>query len=142
MSDENKPNWNDAPEWANYLAQDKTGRWWWFKDEPVIRGEQWRLDAFTTMEAYYLDDEVWKSTLQSRPKQVISIDWNNVPEHLNYFAFDDDGAGFFFHEKPVWDEEFKNWQRAETDEVDWTIVPEIIKVDKMLLKRPDGSKNG
>lgn len=40
MSDENKPNWNDAPEWANYLAQDKTGRWWWFKDEPVIRGEQ------------------------------------------------------------------------------------------------------
>lgn len=29
-----KPSWKDAPEWAQYLAQERNGRWWWFEEEP------------------------------------------------------------------------------------------------------------
>jgi len=25
-----KPDWKDAPEWANYLAKDENSEWWWF----------------------------------------------------------------------------------------------------------------
>ncbi len=30
-----KPNWKYAPAWANFLAQDITGFWHWFKDAPA-----------------------------------------------------------------------------------------------------------
>lgn len=28
------PHWIDAPEWANWLAQDEDGQWHWFQDKP------------------------------------------------------------------------------------------------------------
>lgn len=31
-----KPDWKDAPEWANYLAMDKDGEWYWFSSEPKL----------------------------------------------------------------------------------------------------------
>lgn len=31
----NKPSWDSAPEWANYLAMDEDGTWWWYQNEPV-----------------------------------------------------------------------------------------------------------
>lgn len=31
-----KPDWKDAPEWANYLAQDADGTWQWFSKEPIL----------------------------------------------------------------------------------------------------------
>jgi hypothetical protein len=29
------PSWDDAPDWAQWLAQDQKGTWWWFRDEPA-----------------------------------------------------------------------------------------------------------
>lgn len=29
-----KPDWKDAPEWANWLAMDKNGEWFWYEDQP------------------------------------------------------------------------------------------------------------
>ena len=29
-----KPDWKDAPEWANYLAGDSDGQWAWFENKP------------------------------------------------------------------------------------------------------------
>ena len=29
-----KPNWKDAPEWANWLAMDLGGYWWWYEYKP------------------------------------------------------------------------------------------------------------
>jgi len=37
----NKPNWNDAPEWANYLAMDSTSIWYWHKHEPEQKYGLW-----------------------------------------------------------------------------------------------------
>lgn len=29
-----KPDWKDAPEWANWLAMDGNGRWYWHENKP------------------------------------------------------------------------------------------------------------
>jgi len=36
-----KPSWDDAPEWANWLAQDEDGSWWWYGAKP-----EWNPDGF------------------------------------------------------------------------------------------------
>jgi len=30
-----KPKWNDAPEWADYVAMDVGGAWWWYEFKPA-----------------------------------------------------------------------------------------------------------
>lgn len=30
-----KPDWKDAPEWANWVAMDSNGLWFWYEKEPV-----------------------------------------------------------------------------------------------------------
>lgn len=30
----NKPSWNDAPEWARWLARDDDGDWYWYESKP------------------------------------------------------------------------------------------------------------
>ena len=32
-----KPSWDDAPEWAQWLAMDEDGRWWWYEEKPVLQ---------------------------------------------------------------------------------------------------------
>ena len=39
--------WTNAPEWANYLAMDDDGSWWWYELEPNIdRGEFYSDGAY------------------------------------------------------------------------------------------------
>jgi hypothetical protein len=40
---ENRPDWKDAPNWANYLAQDKDGSWWWYGNNPISVEDKWYL---------------------------------------------------------------------------------------------------
>jgi hypothetical protein len=63
-----KPNWDDAPEWANYVAQDQTGKWYWYSHQPIASEGYWavpqddgRWDAATVQE------DAWKDTLRARP---------------------------------------------------------------------------
>ena len=30
-----KPDWKNAPEWANWLAMDNSGEWFWYEIEPL-----------------------------------------------------------------------------------------------------------
>lgn len=32
-----KPDWKDAPEWANWLAMDDGGEWWWYELKPAYK---------------------------------------------------------------------------------------------------------
>lgn len=62
-----KPDWSEAPEWARYVAQDKSGEWYWFEHEPKKEsGGYWYLDrrAGQTEQAH---KEEWTLTLESRP---------------------------------------------------------------------------
>ena len=38
MTDQTRPSWDDAPEWARFLAQDGTGNWYWWEIEPRWTG--------------------------------------------------------------------------------------------------------
>ena len=36
-----KPDWKDAPEWAQRLAMDKDGLWFWHEEKPEPRSRDW-----------------------------------------------------------------------------------------------------
>ena len=36
-----KPDWKDAPEWANYLAMDGDGYWCWYLRKPIREDDCW-----------------------------------------------------------------------------------------------------
>jgi hypothetical protein len=61
-----KPTWDEAPEWANWLARDEDGTWGWFENEPRIRfNDGWYSDSgrYLTVENY----DYWRDTLEPRP---------------------------------------------------------------------------
>lgn len=36
-----KPKWEDAPDWANWLAMDEDGTWCWHEEEPDMACGVW-----------------------------------------------------------------------------------------------------
>ena len=64
-----KPSWDEAPEWANWLAMDGNGLWHWYEVEPEV-SEYFDLwySKYTYLPAgkYYGDDD-WIDTLERRP---------------------------------------------------------------------------
>src|SRR6056297_3729034 len=36
-----KPSWDDAPDWANWLAQDDEGQWFWYQHCPTCKDGVW-----------------------------------------------------------------------------------------------------
>lgn len=62
-----KPNWKDAPSWANYLAMDEDGTWCWFNNEPRIGvlNINWVANGRTRPIRKYL---CWRQTLEQRPE--------------------------------------------------------------------------
>jgi hypothetical protein len=68
-----KPDWNDAPDWAQWLAMDKDGTWWWFEREPGKGGVSWggwgQLDSCRCVEAFghQIHGKLWSQSLERRP---------------------------------------------------------------------------
>ena len=44
-----KPSWNDAPEWAQYLAKDRSGVWWWYECEPLYDDDSGNWEPMSSM---------------------------------------------------------------------------------------------
>lgn len=63
-----KPSWDDAPEWAQFVAQDQSGAWYWYEYEPSMLSDQWHepSDEGRVNQAYVLVDG-WVDTLERRP---------------------------------------------------------------------------
>lgn len=38
-----KPDWKDAPAWADYVAMNASGNWWWFQKKPKYIGGHCRV---------------------------------------------------------------------------------------------------
>ncbi|MEH8223746.1 hypothetical protein [Aeromonas veronii] len=77
---QNKPSWKDAPEWANWLAQDEEidvkgvgGGWFWYERCPTPRAA-WDADdgltVFSGAHGAVLGD--WRDTLERRPADLSS----------------------------------------------------------------------
>ena len=63
---DNKPSWDDAPEWANWLAMDENYEWWWFELEPYFIEE---LKFWNSLgRATKAKSLTCKETLEERPQ--------------------------------------------------------------------------
>ena len=68
---QNKPSWADAPEWAEWLAQDEDGEWKWLAGLPVKYVDGWAAVKIKGhCKGLALDD--WRDTLEKRPEQTIA----------------------------------------------------------------------
>lgn len=62
------PDWNKAPMWAQYVAMDANGEWWWYEFKPTpIKGEEYFL-AVGKHERAILRHSGWKKSIQQRPQ--------------------------------------------------------------------------
>lgn len=59
-----KPDWKDAPEWAQWLAQDENGKWFWYEREPSKDQAQWSAPLGGRYEACVKE---WDETKEPRP---------------------------------------------------------------------------
>jgi len=62
-----KPSWDNAPEWANYLARNSNGKWRWYQLKPhfIEDGEFWDYFSTNRTEEAFLENS--ESTLEERP---------------------------------------------------------------------------
>ena len=66
-----KPSWNDAPEWAQYLAADKDGAWYWYEREPIACDVAFIPEIFTDVD--YAPLLNWQDSVESRPEPEASV---------------------------------------------------------------------
>ena len=77
---QNKPSWDGARKWANWLGQDEDGAWWYFSAKPKCQSR-----SFDEMDSGICADfagagEVlgdWRDTLEKRPET------SEMPSHSN-----------------------------------------------------------
>jgi hypothetical protein len=65
-----KPEWKDAPEWANWLAMDGDGIWVWFQDRP-----EWEPSANAWWLSADSDDDSAYTNATFEPDES-GIDWD------------------------------------------------------------------
>ena len=70
---QNKPSWDDAPGWANWLCQRDDGMWFWCVEEPRLSENGWET-RHEARAAYPSGDQIpeyvlgdWRDTLERRP---------------------------------------------------------------------------
>lgn len=67
-----KPDWKDAPAWANWMAMDEDGEWYWHEFVPEIASTFWKLpeaEGGAVMGRWELAAEGndWRGSLEARP---------------------------------------------------------------------------
>lgn len=61
-----KPDWDELPKWAKFIAMDESGRWCWFDKEPIRYGSFWVPPA----DGKHCDcakNKHWTTTMEKRP---------------------------------------------------------------------------
>ena len=66
-----KPDWKDAPSWANFRAQDDNGEWYWFECKPKFNAHRgtWNEDKgrWISFTLYNSQNRTDNGTLEPRP---------------------------------------------------------------------------
>jgi len=64
-----KPDWEDAPEWANWVTMDADGAWYWFETKPSICSDEgiWVQNIGEVEKCFNI--KAWTETLEQRPEQ-------------------------------------------------------------------------
>jgi len=67
-----KPSWDNAPEWANWLAQDANGDWYWYKERPIpdSRDHIWTHKKYGYKHERALTPYIkeWYNVIERRPE--------------------------------------------------------------------------
>lgn len=65
-----KPDWKDAPEWANWLAADRyDGLWYWYEKKPVQKLYYWAAEnEFDRWLRAGTSSDKWRGSLEQRPE--------------------------------------------------------------------------
>ena len=63
------PEWEHAPDWANWIAMNSDGRWYWFAEKPELRSITWTNPWATrvTEAGRTIGRSGWTETLEPRP---------------------------------------------------------------------------
>lgn len=61
-----KPDWNNAPDWANFLAMDLDGEWYWFAVKPQVGESVWEPSGGACICAGGFKQD-WQGSLERRP---------------------------------------------------------------------------
>jgi hypothetical protein len=62
-----KPEWKNAPDWAQYLSKDTNGGWFWTNEKPILIDGSWRVTEFAKVESAAMQIDVSK-TIEKRPE--------------------------------------------------------------------------
>ncbi len=62
-----KPNWDDAPEWANWAAQDENGSWFWYENKPTKDLTSWFDKSNGNFCSVDFPCNLWGDSLHQRP---------------------------------------------------------------------------
>ena len=60
-----KPSWDEAPEWANWLAMDESGNWFWYQEKPVDGNGCFVANSSGKFALASYSD--WEESLERRP---------------------------------------------------------------------------
>jgi hypothetical protein len=77
--------WNKAPRWAKWYAEDKNGKKYWYEKKPWIN-ERWKCwnteenNAYVKIFGKTEPNENWKDSLIKRPKK---LDINLLAKKIN-----------------------------------------------------------
>ena len=79
-----KSSWDEAPDWANWLAQDEDGEWYWYKAKPDSLKRKSSLGVWAPMpftpggrvgRCLFAGEDGrnpdWESTLEERPNKGV-----------------------------------------------------------------------
>ena len=72
-----KPDWKEAPEWANWFAMNELKQWYWFENKPKQYSSYWDPK---TGRLGFVNDHDWRDTLEPRPSsqgQENDLVWRN-----------------------------------------------------------------
>lgn len=81
------PNWDNAPEWANWTAQNKDGNWNWFEVEPELYDYRFFPVDFTKHQFALRSENTdgWESSLEKKPNEVVvGAKPKPAPEHPRF----------------------------------------------------------
>jgi hypothetical protein len=67
-----KPDFKTAPGWANYVAMDECGEWYWFEKRPHIQNLTWDSDKGKVVRALVVKEE-WQDSLHMVTREITGI---------------------------------------------------------------------
>ncbi len=111
------PTLENGPAWANYLAQDSDGVWWYYEDEPTAITKMGSWDAETGATKLVLVEN-WEESLQVKEKEDtltqedllgLAAFIKTLSPLIKYVAMDADKELWGYTTKPICNVDMGQW---------------------------------